>query len=69
MDPKSFAGKPPKLDVLNPEFGSRLSAWILEDMRRAKKAREERAQREAERKRAESPLAGSASVGPTEHQK
>jgi len=49
MDPKSFAGKsPPTFDVLTPEFGARVSAWILGDMRRARKVKEDRARRKAE---------------------
>ena len=52
MDPKSFAGKPPTFEVLTPAFGARLSAWIHGDMKRARKAREERQKRDAEKKAA-----------------
>jgi hypothetical protein len=45
MDPKSFAGKPPVLDALTPEFGAKLSEWVMRDMLRAKKAKEEQKKR------------------------
>lgn len=58
MDPKSLVGKPPKLEALEPDFASRLSAWIAGDMRRAKQAREAARRTEEARAPSEEPPPG-----------
>ncbi len=42
MDPKSLVGKPPEFPIADPSFGAKLAQWVMKDMDRAKREREER---------------------------